>query len=82
LSLTVCVLLIALWVRSYWRIDWVSGWLTSNRFIAGVSYLGSIALEHTAAPRAKSDIYAVGWGSQIITKWDLEKEIIFPPKQW
>ena len=61
LCLTVCVLLVALWVRSYWRMDWASSWLTSNRFVKGSSYLGSIALEHTAAPRTEADIHTVGW---------------------
>jgi hypothetical protein len=30
LSLTACVLLVALWVRSYWRTDYAWGWVATN----------------------------------------------------
>lgn len=45
--LTACVLLITLWVRSYWRFDVVQGQLTKGRFGRAASYSGGVFVGST-----------------------------------
>ena len=47
LCLAACVLLVALWVRSYWRFDVVQGELTKGRFGRAASYSGGVFLGST-----------------------------------
>src|SRR5688500_11249350 len=44
LSLTACVLLVALWVRSYWQLELVYFQLFDNPEVAGTSFRGHISL--------------------------------------
>jgi hypothetical protein len=54
-----CVLLIVLWVRSYWRMDIVAIPSPSERFMA-VSYYGRIYWSTVALDKAVSEPDAVG----------------------
>jgi hypothetical protein len=61
LSLTACVLLIALWVRSYWRFDEVEGRMAnSNIFIKSVQ--GQLRFSAVSSPRPQH----WSWRTQII----------------
>jgi hypothetical protein len=51
LSLTACVLLVALWVRSYWRIDEIGG-IGPNGLVAFSSERGVIIYAWESSPRA------------------------------
>jgi hypothetical protein len=56
--LIVCVLLVALWVRSYWWLDFVRIPLTVSRGVCGSSFNGQLSigmLNESSNPRAWSD---------------------------
>jgi hypothetical protein len=44
LSLTACVLLIALWMRSYWWVDVFSAHIATRYHITGVSFPGAVGI--------------------------------------
>ncbi len=44
LSLTACVLLIALWVRSYWWVDVFSVHISTRYHVTGVSFPGAVGI--------------------------------------
>jgi hypothetical protein len=44
LSLTACVLLLALWVRSYWQLDMIRGYVPVLREVTGISVQGRMII--------------------------------------
>ena len=59
--LIACVLLIALWVRSYWRIDWLSH-LSSNSYANVASARGCVGFWYDCPPPANvSALLSKGW---------------------
>jgi hypothetical protein len=61
-SLTACVLLIALWVRSYWRVDSLTYIHSINRVICGHSFPGRwivLVTPKTIAHRPGLESYAI-----------------------
>jgi hypothetical protein len=82
LCLTACVLLIALWVRSYSRFDSAIVPLTSSSFVASTSSVGRVGLDYTSVTTARmpADVDSVIWNTQVLT--DLELEYFYPAARW
>jgi hypothetical protein len=66
-SLTVCLLLIALWVRSYWWIDLVYGPLIPTRCVEVASIDGNIEVV-VIDPQSTLVDYATGWGIESLDR--------------
>ena len=63
LCVTACVLLIVLWVRSYWADTWVMGYLSSTRLFGVGSQAGQMTLV-SVPEKVTAGTYA-GWGIRV-----------------
>jgi hypothetical protein len=72
LSLTACVLLIALWVRSYNTRDHVIGRIAETRFLSFVSLEGVLNMLTSNLPDSPRSPYRERWqlGSTNLDAWD------------